>query len=271
MPDPIPLPIAPPPGVVITETGKVAAGRWTACDAVHFVRGQPQKIGGWVRQTTTPTSGQPRAAHAWRDNSSNEFIAVGTYRKLYVYDTNLAQNDITPFRRTSAGIGGGSALTNPFTTANGSSLVAVADTGHGLAVGDTAIFTAVGANVGGITAAQLTGAFLVAGVTDANHYTFDCGIVASSSATGGGTVQYQYEITVGTELGSQGTGFGVGQFGGGTYGTPRSGSSIFFEPRVWSLDHFGQILLATYNTGAIYAFDPTASQPWPRGGRVEGV
>ena len=51
MPDPIPVPIAPPPGVVITETGKVAAGRWTACDAIHFVRGAPQKIGGWVRQT----------------------------------------------------------------------------------------------------------------------------------------------------------------------------------------------------------------------------
>src|ERR1043166_1769565 len=159
MPDPIPHPISPPPGVVITETGKVAAGRWTGCDAVHFVRGQPQKIGGWVRQTTTPTSGQPRAPHAWSNNSSNEFIAVGTYRKLYVYDTNLAQNDITPFRRTSAGIGGGSALTNPFTTANGSSLVAVADTGHGLAVGDTAIFTAVGANVGGITAGQRPRAF----------------------------------------------------------------------------------------------------------------
>jgi hypothetical protein len=53
MPDPTPLPIAPPPGVVMTETGKVAAGRWTACDAIHFVRGQPQKIGGWVRQTAT--------------------------------------------------------------------------------------------------------------------------------------------------------------------------------------------------------------------------
>ena len=28
MPDPIPVPIAPPPGIVKTEIGKVAAGRW---------------------------------------------------------------------------------------------------------------------------------------------------------------------------------------------------------------------------------------------------
>jgi hypothetical protein len=50
MPDPIPVPITPPPGIVKTETGKVAAGRWTDGAAVHFVRGLPQKIGGWVRQ-----------------------------------------------------------------------------------------------------------------------------------------------------------------------------------------------------------------------------
>ena len=267
MPDPIPVPIAPPPGVVITETGKVAAGRWTACDAIHFVRGQPQKIGGWIRYTTTPTSGQPRTSHAWRDNQANEFIAAGTYRKLYAYDTSLAQNDITPFRRTSGGIGGGTALTNPFTTntaAGTASQIAVADAGHGVGVGDTVIFTAVGAAVGGIPAAALTGTFIVLSVTDVNHYVFDCGVAATSIATGGGTVQYQYEVAIGTELGAQGTGFGVGQYGTGTYGTARSGSNIYIEPRVWSLDHFGQLLLATYNTGQIYVFDPTQPQPWPR-------
>ena len=255
MPDPIPLPIAPPPGVVITETGKVAAGRWTACDAIHFVRGQPQKIGGWVRQTTTPTSGQPRAAHAWRDNSANQFIAVGTYRKLYAYDTSLAQNDITPFRLT------GTLGNNPFTTTAGSANVSVNHTGHGANIGDTVIFAGSTA-VGGITP---NGTFLVAAVTDANNYVFAFTSNASSSASGGGaSVSFKYEITIGTELGSQGTGFGVGQYGSSTYGTARSGSTIFFEPRVWSLDHFGQLLIASYNSGAIYVFDPTAAQPWPR-------
>jgi hypothetical protein len=266
MPDPIPIPIAPPPGIVKTETGKVAAGRWTDGDAIHFVRGMPQKVGGWVRQTTTPTSGQPRASHAWRDNSANQFIAVGTYRKLYVYDTSLAQNDVTPFRRTSGGIGGGAALTNPFATATNSSLVTVTDSGHGVNSGDTVIFTSVGSPVGNIAAAQLTGSFLVASVVSSTQYAFDCGVVqtAAGNPAGGGTVQFEYEITIGTELGSLGTGFGVGQYGEAGYGTPRSGSTIFFEPRVWSLDHFGQLLLAACNTGQIYVFDPTAAQPWGR-------
>jgi hypothetical protein len=257
MPDPIPLPIAPPPGVVITETGKVAAGRWTACDAIHFVRGAPQKIGGWVRQTTTPTSGQPRAAHAWRDNSANQFIAVGTYRKLYAYDTSLAQNDITPYRST------GTLGTNPFTTTSGSPNVAVNQNAHGVNIGDTVVFAGSSA-VGGIAP---NGTFLCVAVQDANNYTFAFTSNASGNATGGGNaVTFKYEITVGTELGAQGTGFGVGLYGTGTsgYGQARSGSNIFIEPRVWSLDHFGQILLGTYNIGAIYQFDPTQNQPWPR-------
>ena len=74
----------------------------------------------------------------------------------------------------------------------------------------------------------------------------------------------KYEITIGTELGGQGNGFGIGQYGMGNFGDPRSGAGIYIEPRVWSLDHFGQILLGTYNTGAIYQFDPTQPQPWPR-------
>ena len=82
MPEPIPVPIVPPPGVVKTETGKVAAGRWIDGDKVRFVRGLPQKLGGWTRQTTTPTVGQPRASHAWRVNASNRFLSVGTYNKL---------------------------------------------------------------------------------------------------------------------------------------------------------------------------------------------
>jgi hypothetical protein len=45
---------------------------------------------------------------------------------------------------------------------------------------------------------------------------------------------------------------------------PASSSTIFIEPRIWSLDHFGQLLVASYNGGSIYLFDPTAAQPWSR-------
>ena len=51
-----------------------------------------------------------------------------------------------------------------------------------------------------------------------------------------------------------GYGWGVGPWGLGTWGTARSSSTISIEPRIWSLDHFGILLLAAYNGGSIYDF-----------------
>src|SRR5712664_361310 len=119
-----PLPIAPPPGVVLTESERVIEGRWIASRNVRFVKGRPQKIGGNLNAVVTPTSGTPRATHAWRDNFQNNYLAAGTYRKLYVYDTLWAQNDITPFIQV------GTLGNNPFTTALGSASVIVAQATH---------------------------------------------------------------------------------------------------------------------------------------------
>ena len=250
-----PLPITPPPGVVLTETGRVAEGRWIASTKVRFVKGRPQKLGGNLVTTTEAVSGQGRASHAWRDNVSNNYFAVGTYRKLYVFDSLWARNDITPFRDE------GTLGTDPFTTTNGSPIVTVADNLHGVSVGDTVIYSGSTA-VGGITP---NGTFLVASVVDANNYTFIFTSNATSGATGGGAaVLYSYEVPVGVELGAYGYGYGVGGYGLGTYGTARDASTLFIEPRVWSLDHFGQLLVAAYNGGSIYLFDPTDAQPWGR-------
>jgi hypothetical protein len=83
--------------------------------------------GGSVLLRRRPDVGIPRTIHAWRDLTINGYLAVGTYRKLYVYDTSFAQNDITPFRAT------GTLPNNPFTTTASSTLVSVGHTAHGLA------------------------------------------------------------------------------------------------------------------------------------------
>jgi len=256
-----PLPITPPPGVVLTESERILEGRWIASRNIRFVNGRPQKTGGNRRAVTTPTSGTPRAAHAWRDNFQNNFIAVGTYRKLYVYDTTYAQNDITPYRAT------GTLGADPIAAVAGSPILTVTQALHGLSIGDTTTLDGAVAMSGGLIP---NGTFIVASVVDSGHYTFDFGSNAPATDTGGGgsSITYSYEVSVGTELGIYGLGWGAGGFGLGTYGTPRdpsvASSALFIEPRVWSLDHFGQLLIAAYNGGTIYEFDPTASQPWGR-------
>jgi hypothetical protein len=252
----IPLPITPPPGVVVTQAPRVIEGRWTApTDKIRFVNGLPQKVGGNVRLTNTAMSGVPRATHAWRDFSSNQYVAAGTYRKLYVFDSSYALNDITPFRST------GTLGNNPFSTTSGSPNIVVGQTLHGLNAGDTAIFT--GAST--FNNVTMNGTFIVQTVTDANTYNLIATTTANATSSGGGaSVAFSYEIPVGTEAGAYGFGWGVGGWGLGTWGTSRTASTIFIEPRIWSLDHFGKILLAAYNGGTIYTFDPTSSQPWGR-------
>jgi hypothetical protein len=266
----IPTPITPPPGVVATESDRIVEGRWILpWGWFRFMKGLPQKMGGWIQAFAAATSGIPHCILAWTDLMINRFLAAGTYSKLYVYDQNGLQNDITPIRLSSTGIGGGANLTNPFSTTAGSSIIYVTQTSHGVGIGDQVIYVSVGSGVGGITAAQLQGAFLCVAsvapnVDDANHFSFDCGTVASSTAgPGGGTVTYLYEITVGSENAAFGLGWGVGTWGGGTWGSPRSGSTVVFEARVWAMDHFGKLLMASYNGApTIWYFDPTQLHPW---------
>lgn len=251
------IPIKVPPGVVKTDSLRAIEGRWSDTVSMRFVHGLPQKIGGWVKGYATPTDGAPRTLHAWRDRSFNAYMGVGTYKKLYVYDQGLAQNDITPYRTT------GTLGANPLTTAVGTAVVTVNHTAHGVSVGDVIYITGATA-VGGITPNMPSGV-QVATVIDANNYTYLFTANATSTATGGGAaVAYKYEIPIGVEIGTYGYGWGVGGWGLGSWGTARALSTIYIEPRIWSMDHFGTLLLATYNGGTLYQFDPTQVQPWPR-------
>src|SRR5258708_6670023 len=97
---------------------------------VRFVRGMPQKRGGWIKAVATPPSGVPRALHAWRDNQTHNYLAAGTFRKLYVYDASFLQNDVTPCRLSGTLNGPFSTLTTGVTGAanNGSGAIRLAVT-----------------------------------------------------------------------------------------------------------------------------------------------
>ena len=234
-----------PPGVVKTETDRVAEGRYIDSDKMRFVGGLPQKIGGNEVLTDTATLGIPRSLHAFRNNDFIRYVGVGTYKKLYVYDSAWTQFDITP-------LDGSGTLTDPFTTTNLSTEVVVTDVSHGRTVGSTVIFDGATA-VGGIT---IDGPYTVGLIVDVDNYTITHSVAATSSAgPGGGTVSYEYEITIGTEYGAIGLGYGVHFYGLGTYGTPRDTSTVVIEPRIWALDNFGQVLLGSPNTAGLYFWD----------------
>ena len=78
----------------------------------------------------------------------------------------------------------------------------------------------------------------------------------------GGDAQYDYYIGVGPV--SAGTGYGIGGYGVGGYGSgaavvPTTGNAI--QPIDWTMDNWGQILIACPVSGAIYYWDPTSGNP----------
>lgn len=255
----IPLPINPPPGVVLTESDHAIEGRWKGALNIRFVKSKPQKLGGNVVATVDATADPARAVHAWRDNDQNGYYAAGTSRKLYIYNSDWELSDITPIAES------GTLGVDPLAVTNGSNVVTVTDAGHLRAVGDT--ITIAGATaIGGITP---NGTFLVETVVNSSHYTylFTSNATSTVAAGGGAAVTFSYEISVGSETGAIGLGWGVGGWGLGTWGTERESTSsgsvnTVIEPRVWSLDHFGELLIASYNGGSIYYFDPTQNQPF---------
>lgn len=143
-----------------------------------------------------------------------------------------------------------------FTTTNGSPFINVLLTGHGKTVGSA--FSATPATtVGGIS---VSGAYIVQTVVDANNFTIIASISATSGATlsmNGGNASVEYFI--GNTPNVPPAGYGVGAYGAGPYGvgvtpTPTPGNPI--TTTNWTLDNWGEVLLACPANGAIYTWSP---------------
>jgi hypothetical protein len=92
-------------------------------------------------------------------------------------------------------------------------------------------------------------------VTGAGTYTIDVGTVASSSATGGGSVTAAYQINIGPAFTVPLTGWGASTWGSGTWGI---GASSTDSLRLWSQNNFGEDLIFGPRGGDIYYWDATS-------------
>src|SRR5690242_18912226 len=96
------LPLKIPPGVARNGTEYECKGRYFDAWLVRWTDdGTLKPIGGWRARSTTKVSGAPRAIQAWRDNSANTWLQIGTHSKLYVSDRAGSVFDITPIGLTA--------------------------------------------------------------------------------------------------------------------------------------------------------------------------
>ena len=261
---------------IVKDTTEYAAGKngpfWVDSQLVRFVNGYPEKFGGWQKSaiysidpdgdpnsTETSISGICRQMSSWRGVTDGvDRIAVGTSNHLYIIENN-ALYDITPLRKTTSN------LTNPLTTANGSTTITVTDNGHGVKTGDFVVINSATAT-GGIPADTLNRmSGYQATLVDANTYTIVSPTAASSTATGGGTtIDIKYLIGEAENLGIQSSvpalGWGVGGWGLLGWNETRTvaDSTIHLENSSWSINIWDNDVIATLRNGKIYYWDTSA-------------
>jgi len=175
------------PTVDLNRTPALNEAAISATQLVRFIKdrenlGLIQKLGGWSRFYPLALEGTPRALWAWRDNLTNDYLAVGnsgaTEGRLYVINEGTAK-DITPqvFDNNTA---------VDCTTTLGSNIVTIGDPGFSAATtgasgdGTTATITYAGTHV-----FPVGGTVVVAGVTPAGY-----NATATVTASSPGSVSY---------------------------------------------------------------------------------
>lgn len=245
--------IAIAPGIERVSSQTAGEGRWWLGNRVRFKGGWPEKLGGWVLRAGAALDGRVRALLAYRLLNGTALVGIGSNERLYVENAG-AVVDITPVDRTAA-------LNNGVATVAGSTLVTVTFSAvHGAAVGDIFTFDTITgvtrvptpAVVGGVA---LAGDWRVNTILSTTALTFLAPAPAAATvAAGGGVLTGTFFLGVGEADDVPAVGYGIGPYGAGTWGTPRPASPLGVPARFWSLDAWGEIMLASPSGGRLYSF-----------------
>jgi hypothetical protein len=236
----------------VTETG--AEGQWTDGDFVRFRYGLPEKIGGWEQITGSTLVGAVREQLVWADLDGRRYVALGTNKGLFIYYEGQFY-DITPLDTALTGA--------TFDTTDTSATVTVNYVAHGLDAGDLFTFTNVTPPVGAgyVDADFETNTFQVVTAPDADTFTITMAATATATTSASGSADINPYATVGPLSQTYGYGWGTGSWSRGTWGSASTTSSVVLDPGSWSLDNFGQILIATVKNGKTFKWSPINADP----------
>ena len=245
------------PGFNKADTPSGAEGQWIDGDFVRFRYGQPEKIGGYTAIGQQTISGPTRAQHTWTDLEGNRYAALGTSKALYIYYEDKFY-DITPLATAITGA--------TFTSTNGSNTVTINKSTHALDVGEYVTFTSVslpGGGATGYTTADFQDfTFEILTVPDANTFTIQMKTNESGTGmTAAGSASINPYEEIGPTIQTYGYGWGTGTWSRGTWGSATTSSTVILDPGTWSLDNFGQQLIATVKDGKTFTWNPGVSNP----------
>ena len=237
-----------------TESG--AESEWVDGDFVRFRYGLPEKIGGWSQLTAANKTlpGAARKQLAFTSFAGERYTAIGTSQGLFLFYGN-AFFDITPLDTAITGC--------TLTTVNGSDVLTIDKGSHGLLVGRYVTLSAVTVTAASdYTAGDLEKVYEILTVPTIDKFTVKA-VSAETGAgmTAAGAATVNPYVQVGPTTQTTGYGWGTSSWGTETWGTERSTSSVILDPGNWSLDNFGQVLVATIFNGKTFTWNAGASGP----------
>ena len=243
------------PGFNKSDTPSGAEGQWIDGDFVRFRYGQPEKIGGFTAIGQKTIAGPARAQHTWNDLEGRKYAALGTSKALYIYYED-AFYDVTPLDTAITGA--------TFTSTSSSNTVTVNKASHALDVGEYITFTSV--TIPGTSSFVATDfteyTFEILTVPDVNSFTIQMQTTETGtpmSSTGSASINPYVEV--GPTIQTYGYGWGTGTWGRLTWGAGTTSSTVILDPGSWSLDNFGEQLVATVKDGKTFVWNPGVSNP----------
>ncbi|HEY7824070.1 MAG TPA: hypothetical protein VIG24_14610 [Acidimicrobiia bacterium] len=240
------------PGINRESTDYAAEGGWVDGNLVRFRKSRVEKIGGWQKFGSDSFLSTPRAIHPWLSLGGTRYNGIGTTWKYYV-EQGQTYNDVTPIRATTA------AGDVTFSATDGSSTITVSDTAHGAVLDDFVTYSAATSLGGNIDGSVLNQEYQITRIIDTDSYEIEAKDTsgntvtanASDSGNGGSNTVGAYQINVGIDTYVSSSGWSVGPWGSGGFGSASAISSIN-QLRLWTHDNYGENLIMNVRGAGIY-------------------
>ena len=238
-------------------------GKWYEGDRVRFREGKPENLRGYRKHEPNPLLGTSRDLISWISNDTQKYLATGTNERLYILYGDI-NYDVTPIVTIVA-------LTSVMNVQAGSPIVSVSLTNHGVSVGDWIEFTSTslpGFSEGTNFAVSAFGGptYKVTGKSSLNNFAFTVNYTADSALTDVGVATANYLLPTEQTDSIQGLGYGAGVYNAGVSITGKrawseaaESSNITFLANQWSMDNWGEDLLAVRRGGPLLHWDANAS------------
>ena len=257
------------PGIRRESTQYAEVNSWYDTNNVRFRAGKPENIGGYETKVSASFNGSGRDLVTWTDNDQFKRAMFGTAQMLYEHSGDEIF-DVTPVSSSAS-------LTNAFSVAVSSNTVTVSATAHGRSTGDFVFFTSTATIGGNILLGTST---YQVSVNTANTFAINVATTASAAQSSSGNGHIHYLLSTGVSNAATGLGYGAASYQatvcasdtrGWNQPTSIGASDFSSEITQWSLDNWGEDIVANRRKGSIYYWDTDASTTPLRAVKVSGA